>query len=138
MPKNSLFPETEDIISILQSGERQDILILIIPSHDKDEKPLKNQDMWAGQAMEIFKDLYEGATAFATFAGIYLTDDGRTLHDKPILIESYASRADLEDKERLNELVRFCKRMGREAKQDAVALIVLLYRAIDRLQPVYP
>ena len=80
--KNPLFAETEDIISVLQAGEKQDIVILIIPSHDKDEKPIKNQDVWAGEAMELIKDLYGGATAFMTFAGIYLTDDGRTLHDK--------------------------------------------------------
>ena len=59
-----------------------------------------------------------------TFAGIYLTDDGKTLHDKPILIESYVSRESLEDKNRLNELVRFMKRMGRETKQAAVAVVI--------------
>jgi hypothetical protein len=124
MAQQSLFPEVANIISVLQSGERQDLVILIIPSHDKHEKALKNQDVWAGQAMELFKDLYRGATAFQTFAGIYLTDDGKTLHDKPILIESYVSREALEDKNRLNQLVGFIKRMGRETKQAAVAVVI--------------
>ncbi|HEV3261014.1 MAG TPA: hypothetical protein VG013_29455 [Gemmataceae bacterium] len=124
MAQESLFPEVEKIISVLQSGVRQDIVILIIPSHDKNEKDIKNQDVWAGEAMELFKDLYRGATAFATFAGIYLTLDGKTLHDKPILIESYVSREALEDKRRLNQLVGFMKRMGRETKQAAVAVVI--------------
>jgi len=119
-----LFPEVEEWISVLQSGVRQDIVILIIPSHDKKEKEIKNQDVWAGEAMELFKELYRGATAFETFAGIYLTDDGKTLHDKPILIESYVSREALEDKRRLNQLVSFMKRMGRETKQAAVAVVI--------------
>ncbi len=124
MAQESLFPEVEKIISALQSGARQDIVILIIPSHDKNEKEMKNQDVWAGEAMELFKDLYRGATAFETFAGIYLTDKGKTLHDKPILVESYVSREALEDKRRLNQLVGFMKRMGRETKQAAVAVVI--------------
>jgi hypothetical protein len=124
MPQKPLFPEVERIISVLQSDQRQDVVILIIPSHDKHEKLLKNQDVWAGEAMELFKDLYRGATGFETFAGIYLTEDGKTLHDKPILIESYVSREALEDVSRLNQLVRFMKRMGHETKQYAVAVIV--------------
>ncbi len=124
MTHKSLFPEVQEIISVLQSGTRQDIVILIIPSHDKNEKQVKNQDVWASEAMELFKDLYRGATAFETFAGIYLTEDGKTLHDKPILIESYVAREALEDKRRLNQLVGFMKRMGRETKQAAVAVVI--------------
>jgi len=124
MAQKSLFPEVTNINTVLHSGERQDLVMLFIPSHDKHEKPLNNQDVWAGEAMELFKDLYRGATAFQTFAGIYLTDDGKTLHDKPILIESYVSREALEDTSRLTELVRFMKRMGRETRQAAVAVVI--------------
>jgi len=124
MAQQKLFPEVANIISVIESGARQDIVILIIPSHDKHKKALNNQDVWAGEAMELFKDLYRGATGFKTFAGIYLTDEGETLHDIPILIESYVSRESLVDKSRLNELVRFMKRMGRETKQFAVAVVI--------------
>lgn len=48
--------------------------------------------------MDLFADLYRGATAFRTFAGIYKCDDGRILHDQPILIESYVQRTDLESR----------------------------------------
>jgi hypothetical protein len=80
--------------------------------------------MWAGEAMELFKDLYGGATAFKAFAGIYRTKEGKTLRDVPILIESYVSRPDLEDEERLRQLLRFMKRMGKETRQKAVAVVI--------------
>ena len=97
--QKSLFPELDKIISVLQADTRQDLLILIIPSHDKKENKLRDQEMWAASAMELLGELFGGATAFTTFAGVYKTDDGKLLHDKPILIESHVqTRSDLEDR----------------------------------------
>lgn len=67
MAKKGLFPEVEQIISIINKDERQDLVILIIPSRDRNDKPLKDQEVWAGAAMDLFADLYRGATAFQTF-----------------------------------------------------------------------
>jgi hypothetical protein len=80
--------------------------------------------MWAAGAMEPFADLFGGATAFQTFAGIYKTADGKILHDKPILIESYVKRELLEDRENLTELLRFAKRMGEQTNQAAIGLVI--------------
>lgn len=124
MPKKELFSEVEQIISIINNDDRQDIVILIIPSHDKNEKELKDQKVWAGNAMDLFNDLYRGATAFETFAGIYKDTEGKVYHDKPILIESYVERARLVDEGNLQQLLAFTKRMGRETRQKAVALII--------------
>ncbi len=124
MAKKSTNVEVEGIVSRIRSGERQDVIILLVPSHDNKNKLINNQEAWAEAAMELFKDLYGGATAFLTFAGIYLADDGTTLHDRPILVESYASRENLEDKGRLTQLVEFMKRMGRETKQASVAVVI--------------
>ena len=55
--------DAEQVISLLLSGERQDLLILIVPSHDRHEKPLRNQDEWANAALDLFGELYGGATA---------------------------------------------------------------------------
>ncbi len=117
-------PLAERIISVLHSGERQDLVILIIPSHKKDGKPIQNQAWWAGAAMDRIAELYRGGTAFETFLGIYKTSDGKILRDKPILIESYVQRADLEDMAKLRELLEFARRMGRETQQAAVGLII--------------
>jgi hypothetical protein len=117
-------PETEQIIASLTSGERQDLVILFIPSHDKKNKPINNQEFWADAAMNEFADLFKGATAFQTFAGIYKEDDGTILRDKPILIESYARREFTLDANRWERMIDFIKRMGSETKQAAVALVV--------------
>lgn len=124
MAKKGLFPEVEQIISIINKDERQDIVILIIPSHNRNDKPLKDQEAWAGAAMDLFADLYRGATAFQTFRGIYKDMQGKVYHDKPILIESYVERSRLVDEASLQQLVAFAKRMGRETRQKAVALII--------------
>jgi hypothetical protein len=127
MAEKELFPEVEQIISIINRDERQDIVILVIPSHYKEgkaDKPLKDQEIWAGNAMELFADLYRGGTAFQTFKGIYKDTDGEVHHDKPILIESYVERSRLVDEATLQQLLAFAKRMGRETRQKAVALII--------------
>jgi hypothetical protein len=86
-----------------------------------DDKPLKDQEMWAAQAMELFGDLYGGATAFQALAGIYKDADGKVYHDRPILIESYVERPKLVDVTTLNELLAFAQRMGKEARQPSPA-----------------
>lgn len=122
--QKSLFPELDEILSVLVAEKRQDLVILIIPSHDKKDLELKDQDMWAGAAMELFADLFGGATAFKTFAGIYKTADGKVLHDQPILVESYVDRDSLESRDNLIELLRFAKRMGKQTNQAAVGLVI--------------
>ena len=136
MAKKAAISVVQTIISTIHSEERQDIVILIIPSHDKHDKPLKDQDVWANAAMELFADLYTGATAFETFQGIYKDSDGKIYRDKPILIETYVKREALADVENLRKLVDFAKRMGRDARQKAVALIVNdVFHTIDDFSP---
>ena len=72
MAKKSPPPsKAEEIISVINSEVRQDLVILIIPSHEKDDKPLKDQDMWAAQAMEL------GTFSRGLFGvGLSWTDEG--------------------------------------------------------------
>ncbi len=119
-----LFPELDDIVAALQSDERQDLIILIVPSHDKSEVELPDQDVWAASALDLLGDLYGGATAFKTFAGVYKSHDGQLLHDKPILIESYACRSEVEDEMKLKQLLAFAKRMGKETDQESVGIVI--------------
>lgn len=69
----SLFPETQDIISLLSKESTQDIVIIIVPSHDKNNKALPEPltAEWASNAMQLMADLYRGATAYQAFKGIY-------------------------------------------------------------------
>lgn len=119
------FPEADDYIARLKSGEvNQELVIVAIPSHDKNEKPIKDQDQWADACLELLGDLYGGATAFKTFKGIYKKDDGSFVCDNPIMIESFACSADIEDAGRLQQLLDFAKRLGQKAKQEAVMIVI--------------
>ncbi|HUY89477.1 MAG TPA: hypothetical protein VMV10_12150, partial [Pirellulales bacterium] len=120
MGKKKKADDAERIISFLQSGVRQDLIILIIPSHDRRNKQLNNQDAWATAALELFAELYRGATAFKALKGIFKTDSGDVLVDEPILIECYAARNDVEDRTRLDELLKFAKRNRSRILTDAL------------------
>jgi hypothetical protein len=124
MSRSKRHSEIDQIISKLRYGGTQVVVILFIPSHDKKEKRLNNQDQWTGVGMELFGKLFTGATAFQALDGIFVDEDGTTYHDKPILIESYAEEEAVQDEGNLRELLDFIKRMGRETNQAAVALVI--------------
>ena len=125
MPAGSSSPEVERIASAVEIGRQQVLVILFIPSHDRDEKELKTRDLWADAALNLFADLFGGATAFDTYAGIYRDKvRGKDLKDKPVLVESYTEIERVKNLAVLNELVSFMKRMGKEAKQAAVAVVI--------------
>ena len=125
MPRRSPLPEVQTIIRTLESERRQALVILFIPSHDKDQKELPAPDQWADAALDLFAELFGGATAFETYAGIYRDKvSGKDLKDKPILIESYTLMQNVKDVQKLNKLVDFMKRMGKETRQAAVAVVI--------------
>lgn len=118
-------PDAERILRDLESPRRQILVILFVPSHDRDETELKTRDLWADAALDVFADLFGGATAFDTYAGIYRDQvRGKDLKDKPILVESYTAVERVRDIEHLSALVSFMKRMGKETRQVAVAIVI--------------
>jgi len=122
--RESLFPEVQAFAQELRYGSGEVLVVMIIPSHDKDNRPISTQPAWTEQEMHLLNDLYGGATAFETLAGIFKDSRGKVLNDKPVLVESYASRTDVENTKNLERLVGFLKKMGREAKQSAVVVVI--------------
>lgn len=117
MPTNPPDPDVSKIIARIESGSRQSLVILFIPSHAKNEREIPSQDPWADAALDLFAEFYGGATAFQAFAGIYRDKvRNKDLRDKPILIESYAEIEKVKDEQRLTQLLEFMKRMGRETR----------------------
>jgi hypothetical protein len=109
----------------MEAGRQQVLVILFIPSHDRDGSELTTRDLWADAALDLFAELFGGATAFETYAGIYRDKTrGINLRDKPILVESYTEVDRVRDMNLLAELVGFMKRMGKEARQVAVAVVI--------------
>jgi hypothetical protein len=125
MPELPPNRDVRRILKDIESGDRKGLVILFIPSHTKNEKPIDAQDQWADAALDLFAELYGGATAFNTYAGIYRDKvRNKDLKDKPILVECYAERSRVVDSATLTQLVDFMKRMGRETDQAAVAVVI--------------
>jgi hypothetical protein len=112
------------VTEALESGERHDQLILIIPSHDRKNHPIQDQLVWANAAAEQFAGLFGGATAFQALLGTFMDDEGKILTDTPILLECYAKREHVQERARMEQVADFAIRMGRETDQDTVALVV--------------
>ncbi len=110
----------------MRFGVRDDTVIVFIPSHDRDKTKLPDQPQWALAALKLMGKLYGGATGFKELVGIWRDDDngGELLEDQPVMIQSLVKRAVLEDAAKLLELSNFLKRMGRETRQGAVAVVI--------------
>ncbi len=67
---------------------------------------------------------FGGATAFPQGRGVWRDDQrgGALVYDAPVIVQCYTSEADLE--KYAEELREFLTRMGREAKQGAVGLVI--------------
>lgn len=120
-----LFKETEEIAALLAKESEQDLVILAVPSHDKNNEPLPDALIgeWASNAMKLMADLYQGATSYAANKGIYKTSERHYLWDKPLIIESFGRIETIQDPQNLNLLVDFAKRMGKTLDQASVMLV---------------
>jgi hypothetical protein len=49
---------------------------------------------------------------------------GVLVKDQPVVIHCYTTPADIADSDRLNRLGSFCRRMGREAHQGEVGIVI--------------
>ena len=109
----------------LRFGRADDSVILFIPSHARDKTRISDQDAWASKALELMGKLYGGATGFPNLRGIWRDDEdgGKLLDDEPIMIQSLAKRADVENPYKLEELAQFLKLMGKKTKQGAIAVV---------------
>jgi hypothetical protein len=109
----------------MRFGLVDDCVILFIPSHMRNKEPIRDQDRWASEALELMGRLFGGATGFHGLAGIWRDDEdnGNLLDDKPIMIQSLANRADVADPAKIEELATFLKHMGKTTKQGAVAVV---------------
>lgn len=112
--------------SDLQVSRKTVLVVLFIPSVERDGITSVDQDYWVTEALRIFGRLYGGATAFPQARGVWRDDEmgGELVEDEPIIIHCYTTPDDLNDPERLAQLGSFCRRMGREARQGEVGLVI--------------
>ena len=107
-------------------GRKSVLAVLFVPSVERDGTTAVEQDFWVGEALEMFGRVFGGATAYPQARGIWHDDerDGLLVRDEPVVIHCYTTPALIEDADALAELGAFCRRMGREARQGEVGLVV--------------
>jgi len=117
-------------VARLGNASKSVLMVLFVPSVERDGKTPIAQDYWVNQALEIFGQLFGGATAFPKAEGVWRDDErgGVLVRDQPVILHCYAAEEDLLPRQGqtdpLEELGRFCRRMGREAKQGEVGMVV--------------
>jgi hypothetical protein len=110
----------------LQVSRKAVLVVLFVPSVERDGITVINQEYWVDAALETFGQLFGGATAFPRAKGVWRDDEmgGVLVKDQPVVIHCYTTPADITDPDRLSRLGSFCRRMGREAHQGEVGLVI--------------
>ena len=112
--------------SSLEVSRKAILVVLFVPSVERDGTTPVNQEHWVEAALETLGQLFGGATAFPRARGVWRDDEmGSVLvKDQPVVIHCYTTPADIADPDRLSRLGDFCRRMGREAHQGEVGLVI--------------
>ena len=89
------------------------------------ETPI-DQERWLDLSLAMFGRVFGGATAYPKAKGIWRDDErgGVLVKDEPVVVHCYMTPAQIEDQRNLAELGSFCRRIGREARQGEVGLVV--------------
>jgi hypothetical protein len=118
------YPEIQQILARIRGGKPHELVVIFIPSHDRKNKEIPDQPMWAQAALDLFGRLFSGATAFKFLDGIYQPEGLAPLYDTPIMIQSLTETRNLENEAKLFELSDFCHRMGEKTNQASIGLVV--------------
>lgn len=112
--------------SLLKGGRKRVLVVLFVPSVERDGRTPIDQDRWVDAALEMFGRVFGGATAYPKAKGIWRDDerDGVLVRDEPVVVHCYTTPADIEEPGNLGELGSFCRTMGREARQGEVGLVI--------------
>ncbi|MGH7279105.1 MAG: hypothetical protein ACREJG_10480, partial [Candidatus Rokuibacteriota bacterium] len=96
---------------VLSGGRKRVLVVLFVPSVERDGVTTVDQPRWVAGALEMFGRVFGGATAYPKAQGIWRDEERGGALVK-------------EDSRNLAELGAFCRRMGRDARQGEVGLVV--------------
>jgi hypothetical protein len=102
-----------------------DQVTLFVPSVDRTGESI-DQRYWTEQALMTFGHLFRGATAFPPGRGVWRDDDrgGELVFDETQMVISYVAAGAFDDEEVVKRLKSFLSRMGREANQGEVGIVI--------------
>ena len=100
------------------------LIVIFVPSKDRDAKAI-DQDRWVDEVLTTLGQLFRGATAYPRGKGVWRDDErgGALIREEPVIVFSYAAEAAL-TLPALSELYRTLSRMGRNANQGEVGVVI--------------
>jgi len=111
---------------ILRGGSKRVLVVLFIPSVERDAKTPVDHDLWREEALKMFGEVFGGATAYPKARGVWRDDErgGTLVFDDTVVIQCWTTPKDVQSPSKVKQLSAFCKRMGREARQGEVGLVI--------------
>ena len=109
------------------AGARRDVLVvLLIPSVERDGRTPVDQAHWVYEALAMFGRVYGRAIAMGPLLRVWRDDEHRGAHviDHPVAIHCYTTRSEIRDEYKLARLGGFCRRLGYETRQGEVSLVI--------------
>src|SRR5437773_5722773 len=119
-------PKTTRRRLVLSGGRRRVLVVLFVPSVERDGVTAVDQPRWVDASLEMFGRVFGGATAYPKARGIWRDDerDGALVKDEPVVVHCYTTPADIEDEANLVALGDFCRIMGRKTRQGEIGLVI--------------
>src|ERR1700730_7769712 len=95
---------------MLGGGRKSVLVVLFVPSVERDGTTPIDQQHWVDAALEMFGRVFAGATAYPKAKGIWRDDDsgGTLVKDEPVVVHCYTTPVDIEDPTNLAQLGRVC------------------------------
>ncbi len=112
-------------MSLLPGGKRV-LVVLFVPSVERDGKTAIDQDRWVGDTLTRFGTVFGGGTAYPKARGVWRDDErgGALVFDEPVVVHCYLVPEAIEDEANLTKLAVFCRQMGRETNQGEIGLVI--------------
>ena len=112
--------------AVLRSGRRRVLVVLFVPSVERDGVTSIDQQHWVDAALTMFGRVFGGATAYPRATGVWRDDEnkGALVKDEPVVIHCYTTPEDVQNAGNLAALAAFCRQMGRECRQGEIGLVI--------------
>lgn len=99
------------------------LLVLFIPSVDRDSQPIDDQDFWVEESLRVLGTWFGGATAFPKARGVWFDEErNKLVFDEPVVVQCYTSAAMIKARAGLRR--KFLIDMGTKTAQGAVGLVI--------------
>ena len=111
---------------VLSGGRKRVLVVLFVPSVERNGTTPIDQQRWVDASLEMFGRVFGGATAYPKAKGVWRDDErgGALVMDEPVVVHCYTTPADIQNDPNLAALGAFCRKMGREARQGEIGLVV--------------